>query len=111
MLPAFFRPDLLAILLFFPGSLLLANLIGEGGDLLAVHVARSDGLAGSSIGSNLRITAATNNAAPIAWDGTDDGLPDGWDAQLERSAEQHVASLTPNTRARCSSSVQPISFT
>ena len=26
--------------------------------------------------------AATNNAAPIAWDGTDDGLPDGWDADV-----------------------------
>jgi GNAT superfamily N-acetyltransferase len=41
--------------------------------------------------------AATNNAAPIAWDGTDDGLPDGWDRQLERSAEQHAARVTPNT--------------
>jgi hypothetical protein len=41
--------------------------------------------------------AATNNAAPIAWDGTDDGLPDGWDRQLERSAEQHAAGATPDT--------------
>jgi GNAT superfamily N-acetyltransferase len=41
--------------------------------------------------------AATNNSAPIAWDGTDDGLPDGWDRQLERSAEQHAAGVPPNT--------------
>jgi GNAT superfamily N-acetyltransferase len=41
--------------------------------------------------------AATSNAAPIAWDGTDDGLPDGWDRQLERSAEQHAARIKPDT--------------
>ena len=28
---------------------------------------------------------ATNNAMPLAWDGTDDGLPDGWDDQVLRS--------------------------
>ncbi|MEO8272969.1 MAG: GNAT family N-acetyltransferase [Chloroflexota bacterium] len=41
--------------------------------------------------------AATNNAAPIAWDGTDDGLPDGWDRQLERSANEHASGVAPNT--------------
>lgn len=41
--------------------------------------------------------AATNNAAPIRWDGTDEGLPDGWDRQFEWSAEQHVAGVEPNT--------------
>ena len=41
--------------------------------------------------------AATNNSAPIAWDGTDDGLPDGWDRQLERSAEQHATGVAPDT--------------
>jgi GNAT superfamily N-acetyltransferase len=41
--------------------------------------------------------AATNNAAPIGWDGMDDGLPDGWDRQLERSAEQLEAGVTPDT--------------
>ncbi len=30
--------------------------------------------------------AATCNSMPLAWDGTDDGLPEGWDDQLERSA-------------------------
>jgi GNAT superfamily N-acetyltransferase len=30
--------------------------------------------------------AATNNSAPLAWDGTDEGLPDGWDRQFEQSA-------------------------
>jgi GNAT superfamily N-acetyltransferase len=41
--------------------------------------------------------AATNNAAPIAWDGTDAGLPDGWDRQLERSGEQHAAGVAADT--------------
>lgn len=41
--------------------------------------------------------AATNNSAPIAWDGTDHGLPDGWDRQLERSGDGHAAGVTPNT--------------
>ncbi len=26
--------------------------------------------------------AATNNSAPLAWDGTDQGLPDGWDRRF-----------------------------
>jgi GNAT superfamily N-acetyltransferase len=34
---------------------------------------------------------ANLNSAPLAWDGTDDGLPDGWDDQLLRS----VAGLAP----------------
>lgn len=41
--------------------------------------------------------AATNNSAPIAWDGTDDGLPAGWDDQFERSALQHEAGVTSTT--------------
>lgn len=41
--------------------------------------------------------AATNNAAPIAWDGTDAGLPDGWDRQVEQSGEQHAAGVAPDT--------------
>ena len=34
--------------------------------------------------------AATKNSAPLVWDGTDAGLPDGWDAQLQRSASDHA---------------------
>ena len=42
--------------------------------------------------------AATNNSAPIAWDGTDDGLPDGWDGQLGRSGgAASTAGITPDT--------------
>ena len=37
---------------------------------------------------------AVLHSAPLAWDGTDDGLPEGWDAQLERS----VAGLEPGAR-------------
>ncbi|MEO5704541.1 MAG: GNAT family N-acetyltransferase [Candidatus Limnocylindrales bacterium] len=41
--------------------------------------------------------AATNNAAPIHWNGTDEDLPAGWDQQLERSAEQHAAGVAADT--------------
>lgn len=41
--------------------------------------------------------AATTNTAPLAWDGTDAGLPHGWDAQLQKSAADHAADLPPNT--------------
>src|SRR4029077_1579441 len=30
---------------------------------------------------------ATNNSAPVAWDGTDDDLPEGWDDQVERTIQ------------------------
>jgi hypothetical protein len=43
-----------------------------------------------------RIVAALNSA-PIRWDGTIDGLPDGWDEQFQRSVEQHESGLAPNT--------------
>jgi GNAT superfamily N-acetyltransferase len=41
--------------------------------------------------------AAAHNSAPLAWDGTDDGLPDGWDDQFERSAADHDAGRAVNT--------------
>jgi GNAT superfamily N-acetyltransferase len=34
---------------------------------------------------------AANNSAPLAWDGTDAGLPVGWDDQLLRSVAGHDA--------------------
>jgi GNAT superfamily N-acetyltransferase len=34
---------------------------------------------------------AAAHAMPLAWDGTDDGLPDGWDAQVLRSQADHAA--------------------
>jgi GNAT superfamily N-acetyltransferase len=40
---------------------------------------------------------ATNNAAPLVWDGSDDGLPEGWDDQFNRSAGDADAARTPNT--------------
>lgn len=40
---------------------------------------------------------ATNNAAPLAWDGSDDGLPDGWDDQFDRSAADADAGRRPNS--------------
>ncbi len=41
--------------------------------------------------------AATNNSAPLWWDGTDDGLPGGWDRQFERTASDLAAGRAVNT--------------
>lgn len=41
--------------------------------------------------------AATTNSAPLAWDGTDAGLPDGWDAQLIQSAADLASGSAVNT--------------
>jgi GNAT superfamily N-acetyltransferase len=40
---------------------------------------------------------AANNAAPLAWDGTDDGLPAGWDDQFLRSLATFGAGTPPDT--------------
>ena len=40
---------------------------------------------------------AAFNSAPIWWDGTDDGLPNGWDDQIERSVAEFAAGHEPNT--------------
>ncbi len=40
---------------------------------------------------------ATNNSAPLAWDGTDAGLPDGWDRQFERTARDLERGAPVNT--------------
>lgn len=37
------------------------------------------------------------NASPLAWNGTDDDLPVGWDDQFERSVEGLLAGTPPNT--------------
>jgi hypothetical protein len=39
---------------------------------------------------------ATSNAMPLAWDGTDADLPDGWDEQVLRSAADIDAGHTPS---------------
>ena len=45
---------------------------------------------------------ATANSAPLAWDGTPDGLPHGWDDQMERS----VAGLLDGTPANTLGALQ-----
>jgi GNAT superfamily N-acetyltransferase len=37
------------------------------------------------------------NSAPLDWDGTDDGLPAGWDDQFERTIAGLRAGVVPNT--------------
>ena len=41
--------------------------------------------------------AAASQAAPLQWDGTDEGLPEGWDAQFERSVADLEAERTFDT--------------
>ena len=41
--------------------------------------------------------AAAAQAAPLRWDGTDEGLPDGWDAQFERSVDDLETGRRANT--------------
>lgn len=40
---------------------------------------------------------AAHNSAPLRWDGMDDGLPHGWDAQFEQSAADADRGIEPNT--------------
>ena len=40
---------------------------------------------------------ATNSSAPLAWDGTDDGLPGGWDRQFEQTARDLERGAPVNT--------------
>lgn len=41
--------------------------------------------------------AAAHNSAPLRWDGTDDGLPAGWDQQFALSVAQREDGVLPNT--------------
>ena len=41
--------------------------------------------------------AATGNSAPLAWDGVDEHLPDGWDRQLEQTARDLEAGTAVDT--------------
>ena len=41
--------------------------------------------------------AATNNSAPLAWDGIDAHLPDGWDRQFEQTARDLEAGAAVDT--------------
>lgn len=50
---------------------------------------------------------AGHNAAPIRWDGTDEGLPAGWDDQLTTSVAQHAAGIPPNTLGAIQIVVRP----
>lgn len=47
------------------------------------------------------------NSAPLAWDGTDDGLPSGWDDQLLRTMAQADARLVPDTLGAIQIVVRP----
>ena len=40
---------------------------------------------------------ATGNCLPLFWDGTIEGLPGGWDDELEKGVTGHNSGVTPNT--------------
>ena len=50
---------------------------------------------------------AVLNSAPLAWDGTDDGLPDGWDEQFRRSVDGHAGGVAPDTLGAIQIVVRP----
>lgn len=47
------------------------------------------------------------DTAPARWDGDDEGLPDGWDALMERAVEDLRAGREPDTLAMMSLSLLP----
>jgi GNAT superfamily N-acetyltransferase len=47
------------------------------------------------------------NSAPLAWDGTDDGLPDGWDDQFLRTWAGVDAGIAPDTLGAIQIVVRP----
>lgn len=51
--------------------------------------------------------AATNNSMPLAWDGTDDDLPGGWEAQVVRNAADFDAGRAANTLGAMQIVVRP----
>jgi GNAT superfamily N-acetyltransferase len=51
--------------------------------------------------------AAASQAAPLCWDGSDEGLPDGWDAQFERSVADLLAARTPDALGAIQINVAP----
>jgi len=44
-----------------------------------------------------RALVAGLNSAPLAWDGTDAGLPDGWDDQFRRTVADRDTGIRPDT--------------
>lgn len=48
------------------------------------------------------------DTAPARWDGADAGLPDGWDALMERAVEDQRAGREPDTLAMMSLSLLPV---
>jgi GNAT superfamily N-acetyltransferase len=50
---------------------------------------------------------AASQAVPLRWDGTDDGLPEGWDAQFERSVADLDAGREPDTLGAIQIAVAP----
>jgi hypothetical protein len=51
---------------------------------------------------------AVANSMPLWWDGTDDGLPEGWDDQVLRSVSDRDAGRAPNTLGAMLIVVEPL---
>ena len=52
-------------------------------------------------------TVAASSSIPLLWDGTPDGLPEGWDAALIRGVENQRDGLRPNTLCALVATVGP----
>lgn len=50
---------------------------------------------------------AMGNSIPIAWDGTVEGLPSGWDAVLRQGLQDHANGRTPTTLSALAATVAP----
>ncbi|HEY0603840.1 MAG TPA: GNAT family N-acetyltransferase, partial [Herpetosiphonaceae bacterium] len=50
---------------------------------------------------------AAGNAIPVVWDGTVEGLPEGWDAVLEQGVRDHEQNRAVNTLSALSITVDP----
>src|SRR5581483_782185 len=56
--------------------------------------------------NNDQLTAA-GNTIPLVWDGTEEGLPQGWDAVLEQGVKDHEQGRTPNVLSALSMVIDP----
>ena len=58
------------------------------------------------VGEDDRVAAA-GFSVPLWWDGTTEGLPEGWDAAFEAALADHSAGRTPNATSALMAAVDP----
>lgn len=53
------------------------------------------------------VIIAMGNSIPLVWDGTVEGLPESWDADLEQGVKDHEAGRTPTALGALSITINP----